>query len=112
MLTVDFGCEQQDAIWSMPEDLLLERCLEHLTAIIPDVRRRFLGYHVLRTPIAYPVYLKEYESDRLRLRETTGVTGLYSVGRNGEFAHILMEDVYWRTLGRMREMVDALGLAQ
>jgi hypothetical protein len=30
------------------------------------------------------------------------VTDLLSVGRNGEFAHILMEDVYWRTLARVR----------
>ncbi|MBA3316570.1 MAG: FAD-dependent oxidoreductase, partial [Gemmatimonadales bacterium] len=110
MLTVDFGCEKQDEIWSMAEDRLLELCLEYLTRIIPDVRQRLLGSHVLRTPIAYPVYLNEYEADRIRLRETTGVAGLYSVGRNGEFAHILMEDVYWRTLGRMRQMVATLGL--
>ena len=74
------------------------------------MRQRLLGSQVLRTPIAYPVYLNAYEADRMRLRQTTGVAGLYSVGRNGEFAHILMEDVYWRTLGRMRQMVDALGL--
>ena len=110
MLTVDFGCEKEDELWSMPEDRLLELCLEHLSRIIPDVRRRLLGSQVLRTPIAYPVYLNAYEADRMRLRQTTGVAGLYSVGRNGEFAHILMEDVYWRTLGRMRQMVDALGL--
>ena len=112
LLTVDFGCEQKDEIWSMPEDRLVELCLEHLAAIVPDVRQRLLGSHVLRTPIAYPVYLNAYEADRLRLRQTTGVAGLYSVGRNGEFAHILMEDVYWRTLARMREMVDTSRLSQ
>jgi protoporphyrinogen oxidase len=96
----------------MAEDRLRELCLEHLASIIPDVRQRMLGSQVLRTPIAYPVYLNAYEADRLRLRQTTGVTGLYSVGRGGEFAHILMEDVYWRTLGRMRQMVDTLGLTE
>ncbi len=60
---------------------------------------------MLRTPIAYPVYLNEYESDRVRLQQSTGVPGLYSIGRNGEFSHILMEDVYWRTLSRMRGLV-------
>ena len=108
MLTVDIGCETGDAIWSMPEEQLVEHCLEHLTAIIPDVRRRFIGGQVLRTPIAYPVFLKAYEADRLRLRESTGVAGLYSIGRNGEFAHILMEDVYWRTLAKVREIVRDL----
>ena len=28
----------------------------------------------------------------------TGVAGLFSVGRNGEFLHIFMEDVYLRTV--------------
>jgi protoporphyrinogen oxidase len=110
MLTVDFGCEQQDEIWSMPEDRLVELCLAHLDSVIPDVRQRMLGTQVLRTPIAYPVYLNDYEAERLRWRETSGVSGLYSIGRNGEFAHILMEDVYWRTLGRMRKVVEALDL--
>jgi protoporphyrinogen oxidase len=93
----------------MPEDKLVELCLTHLSAIVPDVRQLFLGSQVLRTPIAYPVYLNAYESHRLRLRQTTGVAGLYSIGRNGEFAHILMEDVYWRTLGWMRQVVAELG---
>lgn len=108
MLTVDFGCEKQDELWSMAEDRLLELCLEHLARIIPDVRQRLLGCQVLRTPIAYPVYLNTYEADRLRLRQTTGVAGLYSIGRNGEFAHILMEDVYWRTLKRVRGLTRDL----
>jgi hypothetical protein len=36
------------------------------------------------------------------------VRGLHSIGRNGEFAHILMEDVYWRTVSRMRQLVAEL----
>jgi protoporphyrinogen oxidase len=105
VLTVDLGCELNDPVWSSPDDRLVELCLDHLTLIVRDVRQRFLGAQVLRTPIAYPVYLNEYESDRLRLRQSTGVKGLYSIGRNGKFAHILMEDVYWRTLACMRGLV-------
>ena len=52
---------------------------------------------MVRTPLAYPVFLTEYEADRRRFEQGTGIAGLYSVGRNGEFAHILMEDVFWRT---------------
>jgi oxygen-dependent protoporphyrinogen oxidase len=110
VLTVDLGCELNDPVWSSPDDRVVELCLDHLTPIVRDVRQRFLGAQVLRTPIAYPVYLNEYESDRLRLRQSTGVKGLYSIGRNGEFAHILMEDVYWRTLARMRGLVRDLEL--
>lgn len=108
LVTVDLGCELQDWIWAMPDEPLTELCLEHLTRIVPDVRRRYLGARVLRTPIAYPVYLNEYEPERQRLRHSTGVAGLYSIGRNGEFAHILMEDVYWRTLGRMDQVARDL----
>ena len=92
----------------MPEDRLVQLCLEHMSPIIPDARERFLGASVLRTPIAYPVYLTDYEADRLRFRRSTGVQGLYSIGRNGEFAHILMEDVYWRTLARVENVVREL----
>ena len=107
MITVDIGCEVGDTFWGMAEEQLGEICLEHLQAIIPDARRRYLGCRALRTPIAYPVFLKEYEQDRLALEQSTGVDGLYSIGRNGEFAHILMEDVYWRTLRRTRQLLAA-----
>ena len=111
VLTVDLGCEVQDPVWSMPEERLADLCLEALAPIVPDIRQRYLSAQVLRTPIAYPLFLNEYESDRLRLKQSTGVAGLYSIGRNGEFAHILMEDVYWRTLARVRQVVQDLQAA-
>jgi oxygen-dependent protoporphyrinogen oxidase len=108
LITVDIGCEVGDRIWTMEEEQLGEHCLENLKAIIPDARRRYLGCRVLRTPIAYPIFLKEYEEDRRKLEHSTGIEGLYAVGRNGEFSHIFMEDVYWRTLKRMRQLVAEL----
>jgi len=107
MLTVDIGCETSDPVWSMPEEQLGELCLEHLRHMIPDIRDRYLGCRVLRTPIAYPVYLKEYEEERLALKRSTGVDGLYSIGRNGEFSHMLLEDLYWRTLKVVRGMTPS-----
>ena len=110
IITVDIGCSVGDDIWKMDDERLADLCLEHLEAIIPGVRRRYLGCHVARTPIAYPIFLNDYEEDRQRFHRSTGIEGLYSIGRNGEFAHILMEDVYWRTLRRMeRVMVDGVG---
>ena len=111
LVTVDLGCQTQDPLWTMAEDALADLCLEHLTPIIRDVRKRFLGARVLRTPIAYPVFLNEYEEARRQLAHSTGIAGLYSVGRNGEFAHVLMEDVYWRTLAKVREVVRDLPAA-
>ncbi len=108
LITVDIGCKVGDETWSMADEQLGALCLDHLNSIIPNARQRYLGCHVLRTPIAYPVFLNEYEEDRQRFEHSTGVEGLYSIGRNGEFAHIFMEDVYWRTLKKLRQLLASL----
>jgi protoporphyrinogen oxidase len=108
LITADIGCTLGDELWQMDEEALGDLCLQHLEPIIPDVRRRYLGCRVLKTPIAYPVYLSEYEHHRQRLAHSTGVQGLYTIGRNGEFAHLLMEDIYWRTTRKMRELAAML----
>jgi len=108
LITADIGCAVGDEIWTMPEEQLGELCVEHLQPLIRDARQRYLGCRVLRTTIAYPVFLREYEADRQRFERSTGVEGLYSVGRNGEFAHIFMEDVFWRTTGKMRQLMQGL----
>ena len=59
----------------------------------------------MRTPIAYPVYLKEYEQERQNFEQSTNIENLLSIGRNGEFSHTFMEDVYWRTLKKMKEFI-------
>ncbi len=109
MITVDIGCEKGDEIWNMENEKLGEFCLEHLTKIIPNAKEKYLGCHTLRTPISYPVFLKDYEQERLDFEKGTGIENLLSVGRNGEFAHIFMEDVYWRTLQKTRKLVKLLG---
>jgi protoporphyrinogen oxidase len=107
-LTVDIGSETDEALWRMPEDQLAELCVEHLQSFIPDAKRRFISARVLRTTIAHPIYLRAYERERLQLEQGLPVRGLYSIGRNGAFAHILMEDVYWRTLAQMRQLITEL----
>jgi protoporphyrinogen oxidase len=104
VLTADIGCQVGDDVWTMPDDKLGEWCIDHLSPIVPNARERYLGCRVLRTPFAYPVFLNEYEAERQQLERSLGVGGLYSVGRNGEFAHILMEDVYWRTIRKMERL--------
>jgi protoporphyrinogen oxidase len=107
-INADIGCVVGDPVWTMADEQLGELCLEHLQALIPSARRRYLGCRVMRTPIAHPVFLREYEEQRLAFENSTPINALYSIGRNGEFAHILMEDVYWRTLSRMRQLVATL----
>ncbi len=110
LITVDIGCEKGDRLWSMDDEALGESCLEDLKPLIPDIRQRYLGCRVLRTPFAYPVYLNTYEETRRQWEHTTGIDGLYTIGRNGEFSHALMEDVYWRTQRKLRKLLQ-LGTA-
>jgi len=107
-LTVDIGSDPGDAIWAMAEEDVGRLCLEHLERLFPGIAGRYLGCRVLRTPVAYPVFLREYEADRLALERGLPVEGLHSIGRNGEFAHILMEDVYWRTLRTVHRLAARL----
>jgi hypothetical protein len=46
-----------------------------------------------RPPHPYPLFLNEYEEDRQHFERWTESAGLYGIGRKGEFAHILNEDV-------------------
>lgn len=105
LVTVDVGCQVGDRHWAMADDDLGAYCVDHIGGIIPDVRERYRGCRVLRTPVAYPVFALEYEEDRRRFEAGTGVPGLWSVGRNGEFAHLFMEDVYVRAVRKAGEVI-------
>ncbi len=108
IITVDIGCQVGDEFWTMDEVKLGELCLENLTSVIPDIKQRYLGCNVLKTPIAYPVFLNEYEKERQEFEKSTNVENLLSIGRNGEFAHIFMEDVYWRTRKKLGDLVEKM----
>jgi protoporphyrinogen/coproporphyrinogen III oxidase len=103
-VNVDIGCETDSEYYTMDDEAIGELCIEHLESMFPGARARYNGCRVVRTPIGYPVYLKEDEAERFALESGLPVAGLYAAGRNAEFAHILMEDIYWNTLSRMREL--------
>lgn len=107
MILCELGAQPGDDVWTRDDDELVEQCVGTLDPLIPDVRRRLLGARVLRQPLAYPVFALDYEADRADLAaQGTGIAGLHSVGRNGEFDHILMEDIFWR-LRRRAPMIAA-----
>lgn len=96
LLTVDFGAQVGDATWTADVDDLASAALDALDALIPDVRSRHLATYATRTPLAYPIFAAATEPAR-RAITAHQIRGLASAGRNAEFAHLLMEDVYWRT---------------
>ncbi len=103
VLTVDIGARVGDSTWTADADELASRCLDALAALIPDVCTRMIDVYSTRTPIAYPVFALATEPARRTIAKH-GIRGLVSAGRNAEFAHLLMEDVYWRTLRSMRRL--------
>jgi protoporphyrinogen/coproporphyrinogen III oxidase len=107
IITVDIGCQKDEEYWSMDDEKLAQLCLSHLESVIPDVKKRFIGSDVLRTPIAYPVFLNEYEKERRDFEKSTKIDNLLSIGRNGEFAHRFMEDVYWRTRKKVQNLISS-----
>ena len=104
IITADLGCQVGDESWKSSDEALVEKCISALDPFIPSVRQQVIGARVLRTPIAYPVFHLDYEAQRQAFKQSTDIAGLYSIGRNGEFEHILMEDVYWRTLKKCRQL--------
>jgi len=104
-VTCDIGCKVGDSHWNMNDSELTKLCIDSLERMIPGIGKRACGSRVVRVPLAYPIFKVEYESKRKSWEQTTGVDGLLSVGRNGEFAHLLMEDVFWRTRWKVSEFL-------
>ena len=57
MITADLGCSVGDETWRASDEALGQQCLDHLSWI-PDARARYLGCRIMRSAIAYPVYLR------------------------------------------------------
>ncbi|MEZ5237361.1 MAG: FAD-dependent oxidoreductase [Acidimicrobiales bacterium] len=113
LVLCELAAQPGDETWNLTDDEATERCVAALERLIPDVRRRLLGSTVLRQALSYPVFALEYEEDRAALAaEGTGVGGLHSIGRNGEFDHILMEDTFWRIRRRTPALLAARAAEQ
>jgi protoporphyrinogen oxidase len=103
VICVDYGAQVGDEVWEADEETLIASTTEHLRSVLPEVARRVHGGFVQRIKAAYPVYDLAYEDVRQHFEtHGAGIAGLESIGRNGEFGHLLMEDVYWRTRWRVQ----------
>lgn len=103
----EMGAQPGEAVWTLPDDEAIRRCCASLAEFIPDVEQRLIGAQVMRQPLGYPIFARAYEAERQDLADHgVGIDGLLSIGRNGEFDHLLMEDIYWRTV----RMVERLSL--
>lgn len=107
-ITADITAKAGDGRFLLSDADLIERTLNDLAAILPGARAAFIGGQTLRTRIAYPILDRAGEEFRRRFARSTGIEGLVSLGRNGEFAHILMEDVHHRARRKTRALIDEI----
>ena len=82
-LGLEYFCRQNDDLWSLQDEQLVDFAARELEAIGMIDRRDVLDATVVRVPAAYPAYFGLYrEFDRLRAY-LDGFANLFPVGRNG-----------------------------
>src|SRR5690606_12756232 len=100
-LVVDYA--HDDGVKSIEsDDVLIQRCLQDLGDCL-HAKFDLIAGKVNHIRFAYPVFDIENEPLFERIQSALPF-GMKSVGRNGEFEHILMEDVMLRT----HRLVDQL----
>ncbi len=91
-LMLEIPCEPGDALWSMPDDALLEVGLAELDALGLGVRPRVVSSFTVRVEAGYPVYHLSHEADRARvLDHLCDVPNLVVGGRQGLFRYVFLD---------------------
>jgi protoporphyrinogen oxidase len=88
-LVLECFCTAGDAIWSMTDQAIADRCVadlaEKLKFVKPD---EVIGWNVVRTYHAYPVYDLTYEGKIERIKKWLNtMPGIHIVGRGGTFRY-------------------------
>jgi protoporphyrinogen oxidase len=91
-LMLEIPCDPGDPLWEMPDDALLDRCMEDLDALGIPVRDDVLGCFSTRAAHAYPIYHLGYEGAVQRLLEAVHqVPNVQTAGRQGLFRYIFTD---------------------
>lgn len=88
VLSLEYWCNDQDALWSAPrEELsLLARSELQATGLLKGATVE--GDHVVRLPRCYPVYSRGYRRQIKTIRSfLSGIDGLSVIGRYGSFKY-------------------------
>ena len=81
---MEYFCDEGDEIWSMPDGDLAGLASRELEALGLARARDVIGHHVVREPVAYPVYDEHYRAHLGVVREyLAGFGNLQTVGRSG-----------------------------
>jgi protoporphyrinogen oxidase len=82
-LGLEYFCRQNDDLWSLHDEQLVDFAARELEAIGMIDRRDVLDATVVRVPAAYPAYFGLYREFDLLRAYLDGFANLFPVGRNG-----------------------------
>ena len=93
-LTLEVACDNNDALWKMKDEELLNICLENLKEMGIDLENKVIGYFSSYAEHAYPVYFLEYKYHLQKIYRFIGNSkNLIICGRQGLFRYINMDKV-------------------
>ena len=88
-VVLEVFCTRGDAVWQMPDDAIVQRCLKDLVEKLKFVSNEdFEDAAVVRTTQAYPVYDLQYAEKIAAIKGfLKDFVGLHIVGRGGTFRY-------------------------
>ncbi len=88
-LVLECFCTRGDHIWSMDDDAVAERCVDDLVEKLKFIdRSEVVGWQIVRTVQAYPVYDLDYQNKIKKVMEfLETMKGVFVVGRGGSFRY-------------------------
>ncbi len=91
-LTLEIACQKADALWTMPEEVLLNLCLRDLKKMGIDLAGKVLGYFSTFGEHAYPFYSLGYKKHLHKIyRFIEGNDDMLVCGRQGLFRYVNMD---------------------
>jgi protoporphyrinogen oxidase len=88
-LVLECFCTLGDKIWSLTDDDVAKRCVQDLAEKLGFIDAKdVVGWNVIRTRFAYPVYDLEYSGKLAKINAYLNqFDGLHIVGRTGTFRY-------------------------
>lgn len=93
-LVFEFWCNQGDAVWNMPDDIMIELTIKDFVKLhlAPGAERHVVGGTVVRCSKAYPMYVIGYERPLVVIKDyLSRFTNLTLIGRYGTFMYNNMD---------------------
>lgn len=107
VLCLETSCFKGDDVWNASEDDVYEQCMRTLESLDLVKKDEVETYFLVRLPYAYPVADLEYEENFPHImKRLERYPNLLSVGRQGSFAYLNMDQSMEDGFRAAREVLD------